>query len=98
MEKHYKNKSIPHSGTFGARGFERTDGRYPMRIGRIVKMDLDKLQVGNVLVLNYVKDEHGKDYSGKYLRCSIIQGIHAVSSDLFCVETNNTIYEFESEE
>ena len=45
-----------------------------------------------------VKDEYGNDYSNMHLRCSIIQGIHAVSSNLFCVETNNTIYEFESEE
>ena len=52
----------------------------------------------NVLVLDYVKDEHGNDYSGMYLRCSIIRGICQVSSNVFCVETNNSIYELESEE
>ena len=96
-KNNYKIKSIRHSGTRGTRGTERTDGRYPLRVGRIVSIDLDALSVGFPLVLEYVKDENGNDYSGYFLRCSIIQGIHAVSSNLFCVETNNTIYEFESE-
>lgn len=98
MEKQYKIKSIRHSGTYGPRGFERTDGRYPMRVGRIVKLDIDKLRIRDVLVLDYVKDEHGNDYSGMCLRCSIIRAIHKASSNLICVETNNSIYELESEE
>lgn len=94
----YKIKSIRHSGTKGTRGLERTDGRYPIRVGRIVRLDLNRLSVGNPLILDYVKDENGNDYSGYVLQCSIIRGIHAVSERLFCVETNNTIYEFEMEE
>ena len=94
----YKIKSIRHSGTKGTRGWERTDGRYPMRVGRIVRLDLNRLSVGSPLILDYVKDENGNDYSGYMLQCSIIRGIHAVSERLFCVETNNTIYEFEMEE
>lgn len=94
----YKIKSIRHSGTKGTRGLERTDGRYPIRVGRIVRLDLNRLSVGERFILDYVKDENGNDYSGYELRCSIIRGIHAVSERLFCVETNNTIYEFKMEE
>lgn len=93
----YKIKRISHSGKKGARGTKRTDGRYPLRIGRTVKIDLQNLVEGTPLILSYVKDEKGNDYSGYYLRCSMIQSIHIVSENLFTVETNNSIYEFEKE-
>lgn len=91
----YRIKSISHSGTLGTRGLSRQDGRYPRRVGRIVNLDLDKLDVGVPLTLDYVKDENGNDYSGYYLHCSTIQGIHFVSDKVGCIETRNTIYEFE---
>lgn len=93
----YKIKSISHTGTKGTRGIERTDGRYPLRIGRTVNIDLKNLLEGTPLILSYVKDEKGNDYSRYYLRCSMIQSIHVVSDKLFTVETNNSIYEFEKE-
>lgn len=93
----YRIISISHSGTKGARGIERTDGRYPKRIGRIVDVDIENLALSTPLILNYIKDENGNDYSQYFLRCSNIQGIHIVSKSLFCVETVNTIYEFELE-
>ena len=93
----YKIKSISHSGRKGSRGIERTDGRYPLRIGRIVNIDLKNLLEGTPLILSYVKDEKGNDYSGYCLRCSMIQSIHIVSENLFTIETNNSIYEFEKE-
>lgn len=94
----YRIKSISHSGRKGNRGTPRTDGRYPLRIGRTVNLDISKLISGVPLILNYVKDENGNDYSGHYLNCSRIQGIHIVSENLFVVETNNSIYEFEKED
>lgn len=94
----YKIKSIRHSGVKGTKGLARKDGRYPKRVGRIVRMNINDLTVGIPLVLDYVKDENGNDYSSYYLRCSIINGIHIVSDNLFCVETNNSIYEFEKVE
>lgn len=94
----YKIKSISHSGTKGTRGLPRTDGRYPLRIGRIVRIDISHLVEGTPLILEYVKDENGNDYSGYFLRCSRIQSIHVVSENWFTVETNNTIYEFEKSE
>lgn len=95
----YKIKSIYHSGRKGTRGTARTDGRYPLRIGRTVNIDLQNLVEGTPLVLPYVvKDKKGNDCSGYYLRCSRIQSIHIVSEKLFTVETNNSIYEFEKRE
>ena len=41
----YKIKQILHTGTCGDFGTERTDGRYPKRIGRVVEIDSNKLQV-----------------------------------------------------
>lgn len=93
----YKIKAIAHSGTKGTRGLPRTDGRYPLRIGRTVRIDISHLVEGTPLILEYVKDKNGNDYSGYFLRCSRIQGIHIVTENLFVVETNNTIYEFEKE-
>lgn len=93
----YKIKSITHSGTKGKRGLPRIDGRYPLRIGRTVTLDLERITVGIPLILEYVKDENGNDYSGYHLRCSIVQGIHFAGDKVGCIETNNTIYEFEKE-
>lgn len=41
----YKIKSIKHNGTCGERGTERTDGRYPLRIGRVVKLNIDDIEI-----------------------------------------------------
>lgn len=46
----YKIVSIKHSGTCGKRGTERTDGRYPLRIGRVVKLNIDDIEIGCPLV------------------------------------------------
>lgn len=93
----YKIKSIRYSGSKSTiRGYERTDGRYPKRVGRIVaNIPLEKSCVGKPLVLQYVKDENGNDYSGYCLNCSLIVGIHNVFNKIVCIETLNTIYELE---
>lgn len=93
----YKIINIAHSGTKGIRGLPRTDGRYPLRVGRTVKLDMDNIDVGIPLIMEYVKDENGNDYSGHYLECSIIHGIHFIGDKCGCIETKNTIYEFEKE-
>lgn len=98
MSTEYKIKSISHSGIKGTRGLPRTDGRYPLRIGRIVRIDISYLVEGTPLILEYVKDENDNNYSGYFLKCSRIQNIHIISENLFTVETNNTIYEFEKSE
>lgn len=39
-----KITSIKHSGTCGERGTDRIDDRYPQRIGRVVKLDIDYIE------------------------------------------------------
>lgn len=50
----YKIVSIRHSGKIGTRGFERVDGRYPDRVGRIVDFNIDSVDVGKPLILEYL--------------------------------------------
>lgn len=55
----YKITKITHSGTKGERGQDRTDGRYPMRIGRTVELDLDRVKLGKPMIINYLKNADG---------------------------------------
>ena len=93
--KQYKIKSILHSGRKGKRGTPRTDGRYPLRIGRIVELDTKDLIKGYSLILDYVTDENGNDYRGYHLCCSIIKDWDYIYENVVRVETNNSIYELE---
>lgn len=96
--KFYKIKSILHSGTKGERGTPREDGRYPLRIGRIVELDVNDIKEGTRLILNYVKDENGNDYSRYYLLCSVVKDWDYVYDNRIRIETNNSIYELEEVE
>lgn len=93
----YKIKSVRHSGTKGGRGLPREDGKYPLMAGRTVRLYPKHISAGLPLVLDYVKDENGNDYSDKRFCCSRIAGIHFVVEQFGCIETENTIYEFEKE-
>lgn len=95
MKKLYQIKSIVHTGRKGERGTPRTDGRYPLRIGRIVELDVDTLERDEQLIFDYVKDENGNDYSGKSLYCSIIIDWDYVYDNRIKIETFNSIYELE---
>ena len=93
--KLYKINSILHSGRKGKRGTLREDGRYPLRIGRIIELDVSMLNEGTQLILSYVKDENGNDYRGHYLICTIIKDWDYVYDNVIRIETNNSIYELE---
>lgn len=95
MNKLYKIKLIVHSGSKGERNTPRMDGRYPLRINRIVKLCSSSLIEGTRLVLEYVKDENGNDYSGMYLFCSTIKDWDYVYENRIRIETCNSIYELE---
>ena len=95
MKKLYKIKSILHSGRKGERNTPREDGRYPLRIGRIVELDVNNLIEGISLVLDYVTDEKGNDYRGYCLQCSRIVDWDYIYENRICIETNNSIYELE---
>lgn len=90
----YRIKSIKHSGKKGERGTDRTDDRYPMRIGRTVEVTPFDIVPGVPLWINYLKDSDGSDYSNMTLRTSFVVDVDG-NDDLFTVETNNSIFEFE---
>ena len=92
---YYKIKSILHSGRKGEIGTPRTDGRYPMRIGRIVEFDVKNIEIGYPFYFDYIKDENGNDYTGMYFRTSFVKDWDYVFDGVIRIETNNSIYEFE---
>lgn len=71
----------------------RTDGRYPLRIGRIVKEPKPKL--GAPMILEYLRNADGSDYSRMILRTSRVIGLALTDKDNLIVETMNSSYEFE---
>ena len=74
----YKIKSIKHSGTCGERDTERTDSRYPIRIGRIVKLDMDYIEIGYPLVIRYIRDSDGTPMKFSLLKTSNVVEVSSV--------------------
>lgn len=97
----YKIKSIQHNGTFGEKYSERTDGRYPDRIGRIVYIDVKNIEYNRPLVINYVRDSDGTPMRMKYLKTSCVKDFEVFEelqdkiTECLTVETENSIFEFE---
>ena len=96
----YKIKSIKHSGTCGERGTERTDGRYPLRIDRIVELNIDDIEIGYPLMIRYVRDSDDTPMKFSFLKTSYVTSVNSVGkisrNSLFVVvETENSIFEFE---
>lgn len=96
----YKIKSIKHSGTYGKRNTNRTDGRYPLRIGRIIDLDIKDIQIGMPLVIKYVRDVDDTPMKWQVLRTSDVFNVEVDScfnSDpiVKIIETKNSIFEFE---
>lgn len=89
--EHYKIVSITHLD-----GTQRADGRYPMRIGRIVEKPVIHL-INRPLIINYITDENGNDYRGYTLRTSSIQYAKEKGCTI-TVKTLNSIYTFEKVE
>ena len=71
----------------------RTDGRYPLRIGRIVKEP--KPHLGIPMVIEYLRNSDGSDYSGMNLRTSRVCASYVNYKHNLVVETMNSTYEFE---
>lgn len=96
----YKIKSIKHSGTCGERGTERTDDGYPQRIGRVVKLDMNYIEIGYPLLIQYIRDSDDTSMKFSLLKTSNIKN-YIVADDLegivkyIMIETENSIFEFE---
>ena len=71
----------------------RTDGRYPLRIGRIVKEP--KAYDMQPMVLEYLRNADGSDYSGMFLRTSRVMDSFVNENGNLIVVTMNSEYEFE---
>ena len=86
----YKLISIQHNGNKGERYTDRSDGRYPLRVGRIC--EVEHVNIGFPLIIRWIKDQNGNDYSST-LRCSRVKGL-SQEENIFTIETINTIYRF----
>lgn len=71
----------------------RSDGRCPLRIGRITKKP--NPHIGLPMILEYVRNADGTDYSGNILRTSRVFGSFINEKGNLVVETANSVYEFE---
>ena len=65
-----------------------------MRIGRTVELDLDRVKLGKPMIINYLKNADGSDYSNMYLRTSCVISVISTASAVF-IETMNSIFTFE---
>lgn len=71
----------------------RSDGRCQSRIGRITKKP--KPYIGLPMIIEYVRNADGTDYSGNELRTSRVCGSFINEKGNLLVETTNSVYEFE---
>lgn len=86
----YEIIGIAHSQPGNVLWEPRTDGRYPMRIGRVINMDRSRIVEDESAILAYVRDVDGSPYDG-YLHTSIVQGVREIGDTIF-IETMNSIY------
>ena len=86
----YEIIGISHSQPDNVLWNPRTDGRYPMRIGRVINMNRSRIVEDESAILAYVRDADGSPYDG-YLHTSIVQGIREIGDTIF-IETMNSIY------
>ena len=91
----YKIARIQHSGTCGERWTDREDGRYIHRVGRTVELDVENIEVGLPMIIHYVKDRDGSDYSTFILATSRVKRLSVPDDNTVIIETRNSIFRFE---
>lgn len=69
--------------------------RYGHREGRTVELDLENIDVGIPMILHYVKDQDGSDYSSFILAISRVKRVYVPDDNTVIVETRNSIFRFE---
>ena len=76
----YKIESIKHSrGTL--KGLDRQDDRYPMRIGRIISLDIDDILIDFPLIIKYVRDSDGTPMRNLVLRTSFVKSFEYIKDE-----------------
>ena len=94
----YKIESIKHSrGTL--KGLDRQDDRYPMRIGRIISIDIDDILIDFPLIIKYVRDSDGTPMRNLVLRTSFVKSFEYIKDENGVINwinivTENSIYKF----
>ena len=94
----YKIASIKHSrGTL--KGLDRQDDRYPMRIGRIISLDIDDILIDFPLIIKYVRDSDGTPMRNLVLRTSFVKYFEYIKDENGVINwinivTENSIYKF----
>lgn len=98
-DKHmlYKITKITHTGTSGEKGTNRTDGRYPLRIGRVVEMVFPLIEVGIPMTINYVYDADGTPLRFQCLHTSVVVS-KIKNNKKVVITTRNSVFEFEEYE
>lgn len=71
-------------------GVQRTDGRYPLRIGSIV--EIVSLDIGRPFVYQYIKDANGNDKEGYLTTSTIIKLESDFGLNTIVVTTRNSVY------
>lgn len=94
----YKIVSIKHSKG-ELKGLDRRDDRYPIRIGRIISLDINDILIDLPLIIKYVRDSDGTPMRWMILRTSLVKSFEYIkdkNGEITCinVETENSIYEF----
>lgn len=67
----YKIESIKHSKG-ELKGLDRQDDRYPLRIGRIINLDINDILIDFPLIIRYVRDSDGTPMRWMILRTSLL--------------------------
>jgi hypothetical protein len=98
----YKIASIKHSKG-ELKGLDRQDDRYPIRIGRIIDLDINDILIDFPLIIRYVRDSDGTPMRWMILRTSPVKSFEYIkdkNGEIACinVETENSIYEFKKDE
>lgn len=94
----YKIENIKHSrGTL--KGLDRQDDRYPMRIGRIISLDMNDILIGFPLIIKYVRDSDGTSMRNLVLRTSFVKSFECIKDENGVISwmnivTENSIYTF----
>ena len=94
----YKIESIKHSrGTL--KGLDRQDDKYPMRIGRIISLDIDDILIDFPLIIKYVRDSDGTPMRNLVLRTSFVKSFEYIKDENGVINwinivTENSIYKF----
>lgn len=77
----------------------KIDDRYPQRIGRVVKLDIDYIEIGYPLIIQYIIDSDGTSMKFSLLKTSCVKNYITINDlegivKYITIETENSIFEF----